>query len=122
MIKVVDIRLREVEQRLRASKGLRLEVDQAAKDWLAAAGFSPTYGARPLNRVIQQEILFPLSRMVLDGSVRDKETARVTADHAANRIVILPNHQPEVEMAESDDDDDDMYDDGDDDLQIEEVD
>lgn len=42
MIQVVDIRLHEVESRLQAQKKLKLNVDQGAKDWLAAAGFNPS--------------------------------------------------------------------------------
>lgn len=121
MAKVVDIRLREVEQRLKSTKQIRIEVDDPAREWLASAGFSPQYGARPLNRVIQREILFPLSRMVLDGSVRERETAKITADFAANRIVIAQNHQPEVEMMDTDDSDD-GFDEDDDDLKVEPLD
>ena len=54
--KVVELRLVEVQDRLR-EKGITLNLDDAAKDWLAAAGYSPVYGARPLNRVIQTEVL-----------------------------------------------------------------
>jgi ATP-dependent Clp protease ATP-binding subunit ClpB len=121
MAKVVDIRLREVEQRLKSSKQIRIEVDDAAREWLAAAGFSPQYGARPLNRVIQREILFPLSRMVLDGSVREKETARISADLPANRIVIAQNHTPSVEMMDTDESDD-GFDEDEDDLKVEPLD
>lgn len=120
MTGIVSIRLHEVELRLKQTKRIKIEVDDVAKKWLAVAGFSPQYGARPLNRVIQQEILFPLSRMVLDGSVREKETAYITADHQANRIVIKPNHQPEVEMVDTSDEE--MYDDDMDAPEIEEID
>ena len=54
--KVVELRLVEVQDRLR-EKGITLSLDDAAKDWLGAAGYSPAYGARPLNRVIQTEVL-----------------------------------------------------------------
>lgn len=53
--KVVELRLAEVQDRLR-EKGITLTVDDAAKDWLGAAGYSPAYGARPLNRIIQTEV------------------------------------------------------------------
>ena len=54
--KVVELRLVEVQERLR-EKNITLSLDNAAKDWLGAAGYSPAYGARPLNRVIQTEVL-----------------------------------------------------------------
>jgi ATP-dependent Clp protease ATP-binding subunit ClpB len=56
--KVVDLRLLEVQERLR-EKNITLRLDNAAKDWLGAAGYSPAYGARPLNRVIQTEVRLP---------------------------------------------------------------
>ena len=57
--KVVELRLLEVQERLK-DKNVTLNVDNAAKDWLGAAGYSPAYGARPLNRVIQNEVSKPL--------------------------------------------------------------
>lgn len=53
--KVVELRLVEVQDRLK-EKSINLSLDNAAKDWLGAAGYSPAYGARPLNRVIQTEV------------------------------------------------------------------
>jgi ATP-dependent Clp protease ATP-binding subunit ClpB len=52
---------------------------------------SAIYGARPLARVIQSEILNPLSRLLLQARVRDGETAHVTADVRRNRLVVIPN-------------------------------
>jgi ATP-dependent Clp protease ATP-binding subunit ClpB len=58
--KVVELRLAEVQDRLK-EKNITLSLDNAAKDWLGAAGYSPAYGARPLNRVIQSEVLQTLT-------------------------------------------------------------
>jgi ATP-dependent Clp protease ATP-binding subunit ClpA len=55
--KVVELRLLEVQDRLK-EKSITLHLDAAAKNWLGSAGYSPAYGARPLNRVIQTEV-FP---------------------------------------------------------------
>jgi ATP-dependent Clp protease ATP-binding subunit ClpB len=60
-------------------------------DWLASAGYSPTYGARPMARLIQTEILNPLSKLLLQSRIRDGEVARVGADLRKNRLVIIPN-------------------------------
>ena len=77
MLKIVDVRLREVQERL-ADLKIKLELDEAAKDYLMSLGYSPAYGARPLNRVIQQELLNPLSVMILsDERVLDGEVHRV---------------------------------------------
>lgn len=56
--KVVELRLVEVQDRLK-DKNITLNLDNTAKDWLGAAGYSPAYGARPLNRVIQVEVCSP---------------------------------------------------------------
>jgi ATP-dependent Clp protease ATP-binding subunit ClpA len=56
--KVVELRLIEVQGRLK-EKNISLNLDDSAKDWLGAAGYSPAYGARPLNRVIQTEVWYP---------------------------------------------------------------
>ena len=80
MLKIVDVWLREVQERL-ADLKIKLELDEAAKDYLMSLGYSPAYGARPLNRVIQQELLNPLSVMILsDERVRDGEVDRVQFD------------------------------------------
>jgi ATP-dependent Clp protease ATP-binding subunit ClpA len=89
---IVDIRLREVEQRL-APKKIKLRLDQDAKQYLASIGYSPVYGARPLNRAIQQELLNPLSMLLLEDRVKEGETCRITFDGPHNRLVIHPNHK-----------------------------
>ncbi|TDL28423.1 hypothetical protein BD410DRAFT_811557 [Rickenella mellea] len=101
--KIFDIRLREVQQRL-DDKKMVLSVDKEAKHYLASMGYSPIYGARPLNRTIQSELLNPLSVLVLEGAVRDGETIRVTFDGPHNRLKIAPNHPRESAMDLDDDD------------------
>jgi len=100
--KVVELRLLEVQERLK-DKNITLNLDQAAKDWLGAAGYSPAYGARPLNRVIQNEVLNPLSLMILRGEVLEGEIVDVTVEN--NKIYVRPNHEV---MYEEDEDLDDM--------------
>lgn len=93
-----------------------LELDDAAKDYLMSIGYSPAYGARPLNRAIQQELLNPLSVMILSERVRDGETVRVHFDGPHNRLHIIPNHEGTGESMDVD------YDVVDDDIDIEEMD
>lgn len=74
---IVDIRIAEVQKRLRASgRDVKLEISPAALDFLGSVGFHPTYGARPLARAIQTELLHPLSRLLIDDSIRDGEVAK----------------------------------------------
>lgn len=90
--KIIDIRLKEVQERIAARK-MTLELDDGAKNYLVSIGYSTTYGARPLNRAIQQELLNPLSVMILSDQIRDGEPVRVTFDGPRNRLVIVPNHE-----------------------------
>ncbi|KAH9825317.1 P-loop containing nucleoside triphosphate hydrolase protein [Melampsora americana] len=114
---IVNVRLTEIQKRLYINgKNITLDVDDKARDWLGQAGFNPQYGARPLNRTIQNELLHPLSRMILEERIRDGEVAVVTADWRANRILIKPNHD-----ATSMDIDEEIDELEDDDIKIEEV-
>ena len=76
---IVDIQLEGVNKRL-AERQMHLEVTDAAKDWLSKRGYDPVFGARPLKRLIQREVLDRLARMVLSGELRDGETAVIDAD------------------------------------------
>ncbi|MDE8344537.1 MAG: hypothetical protein POG24_12060, partial [Acidocella sp.] len=54
--------------------------------WLAAEGYDPVYGARPLKRVIQRSLQNPLAGLILEGAVKDGETVHVSSD--ANGLII----------------------------------
>jgi ATP-dependent Clp protease ATP-binding subunit ClpB len=73
---IVDIQLRGLERRL-ASRRLSLIVTDAAKDWLARAGYDPAYGARPLKRLIQRSIGDQLAMALLEGKYTDGDTVTV---------------------------------------------
>ena len=75
---IVDIQLDHLS-RLLADRHMNLELDAAACTWLAAAGYDPVYGARPLKRVIQRTLQNPLAGLILEGEVQDGEVVRVTA-------------------------------------------
>lgn len=90
--KIVHIRLREIEERFEANgRLLHLEVAPDALDYLCKHGYSPDLGARPLNRLIQNELLNRLAVLVLRGQVKDKETVRVVL--GAKGLEVLPNHE-----------------------------
>ncbi len=75
---IVDIQLQRVQRRL-DDRQITLLVTPAAKEWLANRGYDPVYGARPLKRLIQKEVLDPLSMMLLGGELRDGESVTVDA-------------------------------------------
>ena len=76
---IVDIQLRQVRQRLK-QRNITLQVTLRAKEWLAERGYDPVYGARPLKRVIQRELLDRLANKILRGEVRDGDTVIVDVD------------------------------------------
>lgn len=92
---IVDVRLREVQARLDDRK-IKLEVSEAAKQWLGEHGYEPVFGARPLNRVIQQRVLNPLARLLLDGGIRPGEVARVDVTSQGN-IEVVRNHESQAD-------------------------
>ena len=76
---IVEIQLDQVNDRL-GDRQMHLEVTPAAREWLAERGFEPAFGARPLKRLIQREVLDRLARLVLSGDLRDGETVVIDAD------------------------------------------
>lgn len=78
---VVSIQLRRVQTMLQ-QKGISIEVTDEAKDWIAKLGYDPTFGARPLKRVIQKHIVNPLSQRILKGEIEEGQTVEVGLDKA----------------------------------------
>ena len=74
---IVDIQLGLLQRRL-APRGITLEVDAAARTWLADRGYDPVYGARPLKRVIQKELQDQLAEKLLAGDILDGSSVPVT--------------------------------------------
>ncbi|WP_160121836.1 ATP-dependent chaperone ClpB [Rhodovarius lipocyclicus] len=79
MASIVDIQLKRLRALL-ADKQISLELEPAAREWLAEAGYDPVYGARPLKRVIQRSLQDKLAELLLEGGVKDGETVLVGAD------------------------------------------
>jgi ATP-dependent Clp protease ATP-binding subunit ClpB len=75
---IVDIQLLRLKALLEDRK-ITIALDSGARDWLAARGYDPAYGARPLKRVIQKSLQDPLARLILAGEIHDGETVPVTA-------------------------------------------
>ena len=74
--KIVDIQVDLVRKRL-AEAGVKIEVSDAARDRLASLGFDPQFGARPLKRVMQREILNELSKQILAGKIHKESVIYV---------------------------------------------
>jgi ATP-dependent Clp protease ATP-binding subunit ClpB len=86
---IVDLQVELLAHRL-ADRRITLEVEPAARQWLADHGFDPVYGARPLRRLIQSAIGDPLARGILAGEFRDGSTVRVdVAAQGSDRGLVL---------------------------------
>jgi ATP-dependent Clp protease ATP-binding subunit ClpA len=86
---ILDIRLREIDDRL-LDKRIILDLTEPAKTLLADEGYDPTYGARPLNRVLRKKLLDPLAMRMITGEVQENETVRVEVRD--KKIFVVPNH------------------------------
>ena len=73
---------------------LGLVLTDAAQEWLAVHGYDPEYGARPLKRLIQQEVETPLSDRLLNGEFQAGDIIRVDADE--NGITLQHAEEPEL--------------------------
>ncbi|WP_428937213.1 ATP-dependent chaperone ClpB [Fontivita pretiosa] len=79
LARIVEIQLDHLRKRL-ASRNIKLRVTERAEQLLAEEGYDPTYGARPLKRVIQQRIENPLAQRILSGEFGDGDTVEIDVD------------------------------------------
>ncbi len=76
MAGIVDIQLQDL-QKLLADRNVIVTLDEKAKTWLADKGYDPTYGARPLKRVIQTHVQNRLAELILEGKIADGANVQV---------------------------------------------
>ena len=88
LAEIVQIQLDAVAKRL-AERQITLEATPAAKEWLGNRGYDPAFGARPLKRLIQKEVLDSLARKVIAGEVKEGET--VVIDTKDGALVFKPS-------------------------------
>ncbi len=88
---IVDLRLKEVQSRV-DDRQITLNVDEEAKLWLTEHGYSPIYGARPLNRLIQKVILEPLAMELISGGIGPHEEVKIRV--SGDTLVVMRNHEP----------------------------
>jgi ATP-dependent Clp protease ATP-binding subunit ClpB len=79
MGRIVEIQFARLQKLLEERKVV-LTLDAAARDWLAAKGWDPAYGARPLKRVIQRHLQDPLAEMILAGEVADGDRVVISSE------------------------------------------
>ena len=93
LAEIVSIQLRQVAGRL-AERGYVLEVSEAAREYLADAGYDPDFGARPLKRAIQRELQDPLALRLLSGELREGDVIQV--ERGPDGLTFTPVLQAEV--------------------------
>lgn len=79
MTKIVDIQMKRL-QNLLDDRKITLSLDDLSHAWLANEGYDPVYGARPLKRVIQRSLQNPLAELLLQGTIHDGETVKISAN------------------------------------------
>jgi ATP-dependent Clp protease ATP-binding subunit ClpB len=87
LTQIVALQIAALQRRL-TDRRITLEVDEGAMEWLAMTGYDPVYGARPLRRLVQSAIGDELARGLLDGSIRDGETVKVTLSEAKDALEV----------------------------------
>ncbi len=87
LVKIVDIQLARLRDRL-AERRIMLNLTPAALEDLGRRGYDPVYGARPLKRLIQQDIETPIARLLVKGELRDGDMATVEVQDG--RIAVIP--------------------------------
>jgi ATP-dependent Clp protease ATP-binding subunit ClpB len=80
LVKIVDLQLKQV-QKLLEEKKITLKFTAETQSRLAAIGYDPSFGARPLKRVIQKHVINPLSEKILSGEINEGETIEIGTDH-----------------------------------------
>ena len=83
---IVDIQLADVRRRM-AKERMTLAITPAAKQMLAVGGLDPVFGARPLKRLIQREVVDAIARAIIDGRVREGDEVTVDVDAQNNFVV-----------------------------------
>lgn len=76
---IVDVQLEKVVRQVKDSRDITLDFDNSVRDMLARDGYDPSFGARPLKRLIQKRVLDPLALELIDGKIHDGDTVKVAA-------------------------------------------
>lgn len=86
---IIDIQFRQIQKRVEDQQ-LHIELTPEAKEWLAVHGYDPVFGARPLKRLMQKEILDKLALFILEGQYTEQDVLLITVEN--NEIKITKQH------------------------------
>ncbi|MCH7593222.1 MAG: ATP-dependent Clp protease ATP-binding subunit [Chloroflexi bacterium] len=92
IVEIVDLMLESVRTQL-LEKGMVLQVTDGAQEWLAEKGYDPTFGARPLRRLIQDKIEDPLSDELLNGTFKDGDVVELDINKDGDVTITTPRSE-----------------------------
>ena len=98
---IATIHLGEITKRLMEGQNMTLDVSDAALECIAEKGYDIRYGARPLKRVLAKDILNPLSKLLLEGAVKEGDTVKV---RTRGEVKTIAKSSPEITWVSSSDD------------------
>jgi ATP-dependent Clp protease ATP-binding subunit ClpB len=84
---IVRIQLKEIEKLLEVNK-LKIDINDLALEYLAEKGYEPDFGARPIKRLIQKEIVNGIAKKIISGEIQNGDT--IIIDFLDNEVVIYP--------------------------------
>ena len=76
--KIIGLLVSGMSRRL-AERGIKIDITDSARDFIAQAGYDPVYGARPLKRYLQREVETPIARLLISDKIPDRSAIRVDA-------------------------------------------
>ncbi|HWP98443.1 MAG TPA: ATP-dependent chaperone ClpB [Syntrophomonadaceae bacterium] len=89
--KIAAMLLEKLAQRFQTTTRATLNWDEKALDYVARNGYDPSYGARPLKRLIQQEVETRLSRIIISGGVKPEDQVLITANESELELTVIDN-------------------------------
>ncbi|MFZ5634739.1 MAG: ATP-dependent chaperone ClpB [Bacillota bacterium] len=92
---IAGLLLERLAGRIHSGAGIKLEWDDSALNYLADKGYEPSYGARPLKRLIQQEVETPFSRLLVKGEISPRDTVVLRGEENGLRLDVEKHSKPE---------------------------
>ncbi|MDF1751954.1 MAG: ATP-dependent Clp protease ATP-binding subunit [Verrucomicrobiales bacterium] len=89
LIQIVDLEVRTFLKRL-GEKGIKLDLDESAKQYIIEEGYDPNYGARPMRRAVERHLEDPLAEMLLRGDVEKGQIVNVTHAEGEKELTFIP--------------------------------
>jgi len=77
---IIDLQIKRVKENLWENRQLKITVDDRAKALISKLGYDPQFGARPLKRVIQTNILDKIALMIIEGKIKEKQTIKISVE------------------------------------------